>query len=147
MAAPFKISAAILCDERRTENNGKHILIGVYISSILLNDFPANLAVTLWIEALPLALGKQTGQVRIIKNDGAILAKGEIQSTVVKIGPAVLEMAKIPLALQSEGTLQFQWKFNEADEWETIKEVTVRKGLTTSPSPQPPSSQSQPASS
>jgi hypothetical protein len=126
MPAPFEILAAVLCDERRTEDNGKHLLIGVYISVILVNDFPTKIAATLWIEAKPLALGQQRGQARVIKDDGAIISRGELTSDVEDLKPTVLEMPKIPLDLQSEGRISFQWKFGDG-EWETIKELTVAK--------------------
>jgi hypothetical protein len=50
---PLKIRSAILCDLVRTEDNGKHIIIGVYTGDVLFAEFPAKFAPTFWIEFKP----------------------------------------------------------------------------------------------
>lgn len=50
---PLKIKNAILCDSVRTEDNGKHILIGVYSGDIVFAKFPARVSFTYWVQLIP----------------------------------------------------------------------------------------------
>lgn len=49
----IKIYSAILCDLVRIEDNGKHIIIGVYTGDILFTKFPTTFRTTLWLEMEP----------------------------------------------------------------------------------------------
>jgi hypothetical protein len=49
---PLKILNAIICDHVRIEDNGKHILIGVYVGSVVFPGFPSMLAPTLWLQLI-----------------------------------------------------------------------------------------------
>ncbi len=51
--------AVILCDDVRVENNGKHILIGVYSGDIYVSEFAFQLPLRLWINVTPKEVGKQ----------------------------------------------------------------------------------------
>jgi hypothetical protein len=47
---PLRIANAIICDHVRIEDNGKHILIGVYVGNIAFPGFPGAIAPTFWIQ-------------------------------------------------------------------------------------------------
>ena len=49
----IKIYSAILCDLVRTEDNGKHIIIGVYTGDIVFTKCPTTFRTTLWLEMEP----------------------------------------------------------------------------------------------
>jgi hypothetical protein len=51
----LNIKAAILCDLVRIENNGKHIIIGVYTGNIIFAEQPARFMPTFWIEMVRFA--------------------------------------------------------------------------------------------
>ena len=126
--SPFDISAAVLCDDVRRENNGKHILIGVYLHSVLVEDFPANLMLTVWVEIKPKEVGNFTGQIRVIKDDESILLRGETKITIDSLDPTSARYSRLPLEFQQSGDYFFQWKWGDSD-WVTVKEFTVQKGL------------------
>lgn len=44
------LQQALLCDDVRTENNGKSILIGIYNQHIILPVFPTSISVCLWVD-------------------------------------------------------------------------------------------------
>src|SRR3954447_9757188 len=46
----LKIANAIICDHVRIEDNGKHILIGVYVGNIAFLGFPGAIAPTFWLQ-------------------------------------------------------------------------------------------------
>lgn len=124
--SPFDISSVVLCDEVRQENNGKHILIGVYIHAVLVEDFPANLLLSVWIELKPKEVGNFTGQIRVIKDDESVLLRGKSQITVENLDPTSAQYSRLPLEFQAGGDYFFQWKWGD-NEWETVKEFTVQK--------------------
>jgi hypothetical protein len=49
----LKVRNAVVCDLVRTEDTGKHILIGVYAGAILFDAFPARFAPAFWLEVAP----------------------------------------------------------------------------------------------
>ena len=55
---PFKVVAAVLCDDIRQEQNSKHILIGVYNGGVIVPNFPAQLVVCWWLQVFPNEIGK-----------------------------------------------------------------------------------------
>lgn len=50
---PFKVTSALLCDDVRTENNGKLILIGVYLGAVGVKSFPLNFRPVVYLEFEP----------------------------------------------------------------------------------------------
>ena len=49
----LKVHNAVVCDIVRTEDTGKHILIGAYGGGILFDQFPAKFAPAFWLEIEP----------------------------------------------------------------------------------------------
>ena len=124
--SPFDLSSAVLCDEIRQEHNGKYILIGVYIHTVLVEDFPTNLILSVWGEIKPRELGVLNGQIRVIKDDESVLLRGKTQITVVNLEPTSARYTGLPLEFQGAGNYFFQWKWGD-NEWETVKEFAVQK--------------------
>ena len=63
---PLKIKNAILCDSVRTEDNGKHILIGVYSGGIVFPKLPARVSFTYWIQLIsPIQSGEVVFDIKI----------------------------------------------------------------------------------
>lgn len=122
----FEIRSSVLCDEVREEKNGKQILIGVYLSSILVPDFPAKIPLTLWIQVYSEETGKYSGDIRVLGTDESVLLRGQCGFEIKNSGIATVSFPKMPLELQKEGKLSFQWNFGWPD-WQTIKEMDVFK--------------------
>lgn len=67
---PVKIDYAILCDQVRREDNKKHLLIGVYSGDVLVNQFPAKIALAAWIHGIAFDEGIHTLEIRYnVKSD------------------------------------------------------------------------------
>ena len=120
------ISSVVLCDDVRQETNGKLILIGVYIHSVLVADFPAKLILTMWVEIKPNETGKFPAKFRVIKDDESVLLRGETKITIDNLDPTTALFPRLPLEFQRDGVYFFQWKFGD-DEWQTVKEFIVQK--------------------
>jgi hypothetical protein len=123
---PFDISSVVLCDDVRQENNGKHILIGVYLHTVLVSDFPTNLALSVWVEINPKEVGEFSGKIRIIEDENSVLLRGETHVVIKNPEPTTVQFLRMPLEFQRGGDYLFQWKFGD-DEWQTVKEFEVRK--------------------
>ena len=124
---PFDISSVVLCDDARQENNGKHILIGVYIHSVLVSGFPTNLTLTVWAEIKPKEVGEFSGEIRVVEDDDdSVLLQGEARITTKNLDLTTVQFLRMPLEFQREGDYLFQWKFGD-DEWQTVKEFAVQK--------------------
>jgi hypothetical protein len=48
--ALYKVQSAVLADQIRREANGKAIIIGVYTGDIVVEQFPVNLSLAIWLE-------------------------------------------------------------------------------------------------
>lgn len=132
----FDVSSVVLCDDVRQEANGKHILIGVYIDSVLVVDFPTNISLTIWVVFKPNEIGEFPGEIRVIKDDDSVLLRGESKIIIRTLDPSTAIFQYMPLVFQQGGKYLFQWKFDD-DEWETVKEFTVQKRPTTPADEQP----------
>jgi hypothetical protein len=62
----LEVKYAIVCDDIRTEDNGKDIIIGVYNDKILVRSFPAALALSLWLHILPTKVGEHPLHSRLL---------------------------------------------------------------------------------
>lgn len=51
------VKSAIICDDIRTEDNGKRLLIGVYTGDILFTEFPVAFAPSIMLEFVPFVQG------------------------------------------------------------------------------------------
>jgi Family of unknown function (DUF6941) len=123
---PLDIETVVVCDLIRQENNGKHLLIGVYGVSIGLPRLPMNLSLAWWILAKPNRKGEFRAQIRIVGPHDAVLMNGELLVNIKEIEKNFVLRLDTPIQIQSEGTLRFQIQFKEP-EWKTIKEIDVVK--------------------
>ena len=46
----MKFINAIICDDVRKEENGKHMIIGVYLNDIIVTEFPAKSQICTWFQ-------------------------------------------------------------------------------------------------
>jgi hypothetical protein len=60
----MKIKCALVCDDSRIEDNGKHIIIGVYSNNVAVEHFPATIGLTLWFQMLVGKAGEIDFEVR-----------------------------------------------------------------------------------
>lgn len=120
---------ALLCDDVRREVTGKDILIGVYSDDITVTSLPATLIFSLFIRAIFPEKNKiYQIEFRVLGSAGqqltplikaSINSQNTLRSSVIFGG--------IPLNIQSEGKVQFQWR-PEGTEWSTLVEIEVKRG-------------------
>lgn len=125
---PFKVESAVLCDEIRIEKNDKFLLIGVYTGTVIVQNFPAHINVSWWIQIFPEDVGKIETEVQVVKDDGSVLVRGKAGIEVHRKEWAALAIPKTPLHLQSAGTFKLQMKQKTDADWTTIYEFQVRVG-------------------
>jgi hypothetical protein len=124
---PFDIEGALVCDDVREERTGKLILIGVYVRTINVADFPTDLRLTFWLQITVKEAGEHSGEMRIINSEGAVLLKGETVITLKRIGRTAIGLEEVSFQVQSESTITLQMRFSEADEWHSIRQINVAK--------------------
>jgi hypothetical protein len=122
---PVEFETVVACDFIRQENNGKHILVGVYGVNIGVARFPVNMRLSWWIVVRPNRIGAHKAEFRILGPRDAQLIAGQMDMNIKETNKnAILRLDNLPLQLQAEGELQFQIKFAEAD-WLTIKRMDI----------------------
>lgn len=123
----LELLAAVLCDEVRTENNGKHIIIGAYGGDIILPETPVTLPLAMWINAKVLVPGRATLDVQF-SMDGkeASGMKTDIQTDADDANAFVgLPLPRVPVKCSAGSTLKVRWRLGEQD-WETLVERPVK---------------------
>ena len=125
---PFKVVAAVLCDDIRQEQNSKHILIGVYNGGVVVPNFPAEFAVCWWMQILPNEIGKFEIDVQLVKDNRDVLLKAGIGFEIHAREWAAMVLPRIPLQLYGEGHLQLQMKVHTESNWTTVQDFDVKKG-------------------
>ena len=118
----------VLCDDIRKENNAKDILIGVYSGDILVEKFPINLLLALWVQFKTKGKGVAERELRVIDEDGKMIVSGEfgVQVSVAEEGYMSAPLTKMPFSLGERRTLKFQWR-KKGQRWKTLIEKKVRK--------------------
>ena len=125
-APHVELLAALVCDDVRREDNGKEILIGVYTGAIVVPKLPASLPLSLWLHLQTRGSGEMKLEFRVIGPAAKELAHGEAMVGFAESDqPASLALPKLPLVLDAEGMLEFQWRQNGAD-WSTLARKKVK---------------------
>ena len=98
------LASTVFCDDVRTENNGKHIIIGAYGSDMVPGTMPSTFPIALWIRVDGLPLGKAAFRFEIEmpggKNKVAMEGEGELRESG---RPAIMVFNQIPCSLESYG--------------------------------------------
>lgn len=134
-----KIDSVLICDDIRREDNGKAILIGVYIGNITLSSVPAGMMMSLWIT------GKMTG--REIPIDLKVEIEAEEKNNCrtyeqkinvtnnepdKKTAEICIALMRIPVEINSEGTLKIKVKGQDSKAWKEItsKNIIIDSSIT-----------------
>src|ERR1700732_5037144 len=125
---PFKVSAVVLCEDIRVEQNNKYILIGVYGGTIVVQNFPAEFQVCWWIQILANQVGKFEFDIQLIKDEKDTLLRIKVEFEISTNGWAAMSLPKVPLQLHAPGKLQLQMKTKSEPDWITVQECEVRQG-------------------
>lgn len=124
-ALKLGIKSVIICDDIRREDNGKQMLIGIYVGSIEVSSFPINLALAIWIEHKPTAVGETDIEVRFLGPSDAQLFHSSFHAKFHATERSSVGMGSIPLQFQGPGDLRFQVK-ESGGSWRTYRSIPVR---------------------
>jgi len=97
-----------MCDQVRKEDNGKFLLIGVYVDTILVTSFPVSLPLTFFVKLHVDEPGVYGLQMRIERMDGGdplLRAEGGIAGP--QRGPVFVPISTPPITFQQPGAYNF----------------------------------------
>ena len=113
----LKVHTALVCDDVRNEANGKQIIIGVYNSDMRMDNFPANVLLTFWLQVGPITEDNAVIDFRCTLS-GKVITHGAVnfpvQSNHPKNGIAI---GPFPIILEKPGTLRFEVKLPNSVKW------------------------------
>jgi hypothetical protein len=125
----FKVRDVLVCDDIRTEDNGKQILIGVYTGNILLNEFPASLLLSFWIDVNQPVAGQVPFQIRCFitgQSEPVFHIQGTGESSLPS-PHAQISLRGVPLKVtRDDSVLRVELKQYEG-EWEEIRTIDIKK--------------------
>jgi len=131
-----RFSYAVVCDGIRREDNGKHILIGVYGAAIYVREFPADLALSFYVHVENPVAGPMEFEFRLVFDDlngqQTVLGSGSGTLDVKKpVPPVTLEdgtdiaLPGIPVAIDSPGRLTLEARGPTKGRWSTLRSIRV----------------------
>lgn len=103
-------TTVVVCEDIRIEGNGKHILIGVYPTDMIVGQFPASLRLAFWIRIYPPPPPGDHAFRAIIRVPGG--GEGAIDGSVAVAGnipdkvPVVLALTAVPVELSETGEME-----------------------------------------
>src|SRR5436305_181014 len=131
---------AIFCDDVRHEVNGKQILIGVYVGSIVLQSFPATIGIAGWI---PFSREHRvTAEIpiefRIINSKKEPLGYGSaVLNLTESAHDGAIVLPALAVVIRNPDILTLQLK--QYDEpWQTIRSIDVTGPISDATAPAPP---------
>lgn len=124
----MKIASAVICDDIRKEDTHKHLLIGVYLDDIVVEQFDAPIILRLWLQFYPDTDGDLHLEVRM---KGTAIDKSPLFRGVLDIADkdkiATLRLPPMPIILNREGEIEFQFR-EKGKRWRPVKRLSVKKG-------------------
>jgi hypothetical protein len=128
LSLPFKVAAVVLCDDIRQEQNNKHILIGVYNGTIVVQEFPAQFQLSWWIQIFPTETGQFHLDIQLTKDERDILLRAGVGYDIREMDWASMVLPRISLQFHGPGKMQLQMKQKSESEWIIIQDFDVRRG-------------------
>lgn len=116
---------AAICDDIRTENTGKLILVGVYQENILVTKFPTQFRLAAWAEIRVDRNGDIPIEFRILRNRKPLVHGGGILNVRDFTQRVAFTTPPMPIELDSECALSFQLR-ETGQKWHTLKKLAVK---------------------
>jgi hypothetical protein len=128
MTTPVKLTVldCIVCDDIRQERSGKDILIGVYVTAIVVPKFPWRGILSLYLLTTWEGEGNVKIEIRIMNPDGepAGSITGNAQAVHQGRRSAFIFRGVVCSAIK-EGPYDFQWRMNDGD-WNSIQKTYIQ---------------------
>jgi hypothetical protein len=136
-----KIVNAVICEDTRIEDKGKHILIGVFPEDIVVSKKPSRIRITFWLQLDGIGQEEEIFLFRAtLENES--LAAGEVHITKIRgTDRATITLGPLILTIEEPGELRLDIKYADDGRWKKAINIPVRMNLSTNES-SPPSEQS-----
>ncbi len=126
-----KIANAVVCEDVRTEQNGKQIIIGVYSGDIVVSNVPAFIPVMLWLQLDDIGTEPEEYEFRgTVYRENFVSGKFKIATTLPN-SRATISLGQFPLQVTKDGELSFDLRPAAGKRWKNA--ITLK--LRVSPSP------------
>ncbi len=122
----MKIENVIICDFVRKEDNGKHILIGVYPKDVRVADWPAILRFEIWFQTPVAEIKDFPVEFRIIDSEKKplVTATGIISVGPEDIGLATITIPNVLVHVPKQTDMIFQIR-EPKKRWRTLKTLPI----------------------
>lgn len=128
------ISCVLVCDDVRREDNGKHLILGVYGSDIVLSNIPKK------IQLVACLIGKANGDSFSIRTKIEFIGDNADDSSAYELQldakpqierpkewiDIVMPSPKLGIEIKSEGRIKVSFKHSAAKKWKVLSEKIIR---------------------
>lgn len=129
-----KVNCAIVCDSVRQEINGKLIFVGVYTGDIVVQRYPVDISLQVWLEIQPEFTGhSEDFNVRIRLGPDEDVVLGELGATMEKenaelpIGASHISLPSISFHIQRSSDFIVEIRAGEEDWVQVLKKKIIRQ--------------------
>ena len=128
MSTPLEVREVLVCDDIRREDNGKAILIGVYVGEIVANSFPLDVRLCFWLQGRArkgIGAGDAQFKIELTNQDvEPVYLSAKFDAPPEEKVSGILVFAGVPLRVKQPGHLVLSVK-EENGNWLEL----MRKGI------------------
>ena len=122
-----KVHAVVICDDIRQEDNGKYILIGVYVGNIIFSDLPNTAILNFWMLVEAQKNRETEFEFRgLMSNEKIPMFSGKGKFTSQADLPISIPLGSTPIQFNNEGEFKLQWK-PAGYRWETVRKIRIER--------------------
>jgi len=122
----MKVHNAITCEDIRTEDNGKFILIGVFQENIVVPTIPFTLGLAWWLQFYCNREGTISFEFEARRNSHAVATATFDGNVLDHTKPVTTAIPRVPIKIESEGIISLHIR-EKGTRWKKITEVVVRR--------------------
>ncbi|NJO32437.1 MAG: hypothetical protein HC869_04210 [Rhodospirillales bacterium] len=107
------------------EDNGKHIIIGVYSNDIIISPLPAIMMIMVWLQLDDIIEPVESFEFRANLNKNEF-ASGTFEVSVPAGKRATVSLGRFPLRIESEGDFSFDIRYANGGRWKNATTIQVK---------------------
>lgn len=120
----IKFHNVVVCEDVRTENNNKHILIGVFQSNVLVGSFPARIRLAFWMQLSAPNEGTYNTEFRI-REKRETLVRIKADMTIRDASQrATFALPALAVDVAEAGVLKFEFR-EVGKSWKLLRELPI----------------------
>lgn len=121
----MKIVNAIICEDVRVENNGKHILIGVFTTDLVTFGDAPTVVLALWFQAEAFVPGEAELSIRATLSGETVFSAGAEAILPDNVSRVSFTMPGLPIIVKQSGDLKFELRGGGEKRWKTLVSLPV----------------------